>query len=54
MTNDEFLKKDTDVVPEHAPLIILDSKSAVYIENDVKDAKHTMHLSIRMHFVRND
>ena len=37
----ELLNKDTDILPEEAPLIILDSKSAVYMANNGKDIKHT-------------
>ena len=33
----EFLNKDPDIVPEEALLIVLDSKSAVCIANNIKD-----------------
>ena len=36
----EFMNKGLDVVPEHAPLVILDIKSAVYMANNGKDTKH--------------
>ena len=49
----EFLNKDTDIVPYEAPLIILDSKSAMCMYNNVKDTKHTRHISRRIHFLRN-
>ena len=49
----EFLNKDLDIVPEEAPLIVLDSKSAMCMANNVKDIKHTRHIARRMHFVRN-
>ena len=34
-------------------MIILDSKSAVCMDNNVKDTKHTSHIAIIMHFVSN-
>ena len=49
----DFLNKDPDMVPEEAPLIVLDSKSDIYMDNNVKDTKHTRHIARRMHFVRN-
>ena len=49
----ELLNKDTDIVPQEDPLVILDSKSAVCMYNNGKDTKHTRHISRRMHFVRN-
>ena len=36
----ELLNKDLDIVPEEAPLIVLDSKSAMCMANNVKDTKH--------------
>ena len=48
-----LLNKDPDVVPEQAPLIILDSKSATFVSKNVKDTKHTRHISRIMHFVIN-
>ena len=36
-----------------APLILLDSKSAMCMANNVKDTKHTRHISRIMHFLRN-
>ena len=41
----EFLNKNTDKVPEEAPLIILDSKSDVCMSNNGKDTNHTRHIS---------
>ena len=32
----EWLSKDTDIFPKESPLIILDSKSAVYMANNGK------------------
>ena len=49
----EFLNKDPYIVPEEDPLIILDSKFAVCMDNNGKDTKHTMHISRRVNFVRN-
>ena len=49
----ELLKKDPDIVPEEAPIIVLDSKSAICMANNVKDKKPTRHIARRMHSVRN-
>ena len=49
----EFLNKDPYIVPEEAPLIVLDSKSAMCMANNGKDTKHTRHISRIMNFVRN-
>ena len=49
----ELLKRDPDIVPEEAPLIVLDSKSALRMTKNGKDTKHTRHITSRMHFVRN-
>ena len=49
----ELLNKYPDMVPEEDPLIFLDSKFAMYMAKNVKDIKHTRHISRRMHFVRN-
>ena len=48
----ELLNKDPDIVPEEAPMVILDSKPAVCMTNYGNDTKHTRHISRRMHFVR--
>ena len=53
MLNNELLKKYTYVVPEQAPLILWDSKSAICMANNGKDSKHTLDISRIMHFVRN-
>ena len=37
----EFLNKDPDIVPEEAPLIVFDSKSDIYMDNNGKDTKNT-------------
>ena len=49
----EFLSKDTDIIPEEDPLIILNSKSAMCMANNVKDAKHTRHIVMIMNFLSN-
>ena len=53
MLINEFLNKDLDIVPEEAPLIVLDSRYAMCMANNGKDIKHTRHIAMRMHFVRN-
>ena len=45
--------KDPDMVLEQAPLIVLDIKSAICMDNNGKDAKHTRHIPSRMNLVRN-
>ena len=49
----ELLNKDPVIVPEEAPLIVLDSKSAMCMAKNGLDTKHTRHIARRMHFVRN-
>ena len=49
----EFLNKYLDIVPKEAPIIVLDSKSAMCMTNNGKDTKHTIHIARIMHFVRN-
>ena len=41
------------MVPEEAPLIVLDSKSSMCMAKNVKYTKHTRHIARRMHFLRN-
>ena len=53
MLNNELLNTDLDVVPEQAPIIILDIKSYICMTNNGEDTKHTKHTSRRMYFVRN-
>ena len=48
-----MLNKYTDVVPEQEPLIVLDSKSAIWMDDNGKDTNHTRNISRRIHFVRN-
>ena len=45
MLNNELLNKDPYVVPEQAPLVILDRKSAICVANNYKDTKQTRHIS---------
>ena len=48
----ELLKKDPDIVPEKSPLIVLYSKSAMYMSKNSKDTKHTIHIARRMNFCK--
>ena len=41
------------MVPKEAPLIVLDSKSAMCMDKNGKDTKLTRHIARRMHFVSN-
>ena len=49
----ELLNKDPDIVPEEAPLILLDSKSTMCMAKNGKDTKCTRHIARRMNFVSN-
>ena len=49
----ELLNKYTDIVPEVAPLIILDIKSDVCIAKYSKETKHARHITRRVNFLRN-
>ena len=49
----ELLNKYPDIVPKEAPLIVLDSKSAMCMAKNGRDTKHTRHVARRMHFVSN-
>ena len=49
----ELLNEYPDMVPKEAPLIVLDSKSAMYMAKNDKDTKHTRHIARIIHFVRN-
>ena len=53
MLINNFLNKYLYVVPEEAPLIVLDSKSVMFMDMNVKVTKHTRHIARRIHFVRN-
>ena len=41
------------MVPKEAHFFVRDSKSAMCMANNGKDTKHTRHITIRAHFVRN-
>ena len=45
--------KDTDILPEEDPIIIFDSKCAVCVDINGKDANKTRHIYRRVNFVRN-
>ena len=49
----ELLNKDTYIVSEESPLIILDIKSTVCMDKNGKYTRYTRYISIRLHFVRN-
>ena len=49
----ELMNEDPDMVPNEAPLIVLDSKSAMCMAKNGRDTKYTRHIARRMHFVRN-
>ena len=53
MLINELLNKDPYIFPEEAPLIVLDSKSAICMAKNGKDTKHTRQIARRMHLVRN-
>ena len=53
MLINEFLTNDTDIVPQEAPLFLLDINSDVCMARKIKDTKHTKHISRRLHLVRN-
>ena len=46
----EFLNKDPDIFPEEAPMIVLYSKSALCMDKNGKDTKHTRNIARRIHF----
>ena len=49
----ELINKDPYIVPKEAPLIVLDSKSAMCMAKNGKITKYTRHIARRMHFVSN-
>ena len=49
----ELWNKDKDIIPEEAPLIILNIKYAVCMANDGKDTKHTRQIYRGVHLIRN-
>ena len=48
----ELLNKNPDIFLEKDPLIILYSKSAVFMSNNANYTKYTRHISRRVHSVR--
>ena len=50
----EMLKHDPEIVPEGDPLIVLDSKFAMCMDNTGNYTKHTRHVARTIHFVRNE
>ena len=46
----ELLNKDPYIVPEEDPMNILDSKSAICMDNNGKHTNNTRHISRRVHF----
>ena len=49
----ELLNEDPYIVPNEDPLIVFDSKSAMFMAKNGKDTKHTRHIVRIMHFERN-
>ena len=49
----ELINKNPDIVPDEAPMIVLDSKSAVCMTNNGKYTKHTRNIARSLHFLRN-
>ena len=49
----EFLNKGTYIIPEEAPLIILDTKSAMCMSKNGRYTIHTRHIYRRVYVVRN-
>ena len=41
------------MIPKVAPMIVLDSKSDICMDNNGKDTKHTRHIARKIHLVRN-
>ena len=49
----DFLNKGPDIVTKEASLIVLDSKSSMFMAKNGNYTKHTRHIARRMHLVRN-
>ena len=49
----DLTKKDPDVFPDQAPLIIFDNKSDLCMAKDGKDTKHNRHIAIITQLIRN-
>ena len=54
MLINELLNKDPDIFPQEDPIIILNSKSAVYMAKNGKDNNHTSYIPRRVNFLRID
>ena len=46
----EFLSKDPEIVPEEDPLIVLDSKTSIFMADNGKETKNTRHIARIIHF----
>ena len=49
----DLFNKHLDIFPEEAPIVILDSKSAVCVDKNENYTKHTRQITRRVNFVRN-
>ena len=49
----ELLNKDTYIVPNEYHIIILDTKSAVCMDKNIKDTKHKRYIARRVNMVWN-
>ena len=48
----DFFNKDPDIVPQEAPIIILNGKSDFFMAKNGKDINHTSYFPRRVNFVR--
>ena len=53
MRNNDLMNKDKYLVPEQAPLIILNGKLGACMDLNDKDTNYTRHISMRMNLVIN-
>ena len=53
MLINELFNKDQDINPEESPLVVLDSKYAMFMAKNGMDTKHTRHTARIMHLLRN-
>ena len=53
MLTHELLNKYPEIFPEEDPMIVLDSKSDMCMDDNGKDIKQTRHIARIMNFVRN-
>ena len=49
MLNNQFLNKDPYVISTQETLIVLDIKSSVCMDNDDKDTKHNLRMTLIIH-----